>query len=154
MRSDIWALGVSLVELAVRYPYPDDLDPYSLITMVREEPSPSLPAEVYSQEFCHFVACCVQKDPLDRPFYYDPPQSSPGIPALTEHPFVAEPQLAPAQVLEWFDEIRQLNMQLQQLQQLEQQEQQEQHHPVAVSDMDLDLEQQILREQQRQQQLR
>ncbi|KAJ3051843.1 MAP kinase kinase Wis1 [Rhizophlyctis rosea] len=72
VQSDIWSLGLSIVELALgRYPYEatkfDSLFA-QLNAIVSGEP-PDLPADKYSQECRDFVAKCLNKLPKDRPSY-------------------------------------------------------------------------------------
>ncbi|KAJ3036420.1 MAP kinase kinase Wis1 [Rhizophlyctis rosea] len=72
VQSDIWSLGLSIVELALgRYPYQatkfDSLFA-QLNAIVSGEP-PELPADRYSQECRDFVAKCLNKSPKERPTY-------------------------------------------------------------------------------------
>ncbi|KAG1212080.1 hypothetical protein G6F62_011261 [Rhizopus arrhizus] len=76
--SDVWSLGISLVEIAVgHYPYKYDNMFAQLKAIIEDEP-PSLPSESFSIEACDFVAACLQKDPNKRPTYAE----------LLEHPFI------------------------------------------------------------------
>lgn len=95
VQSDIWSLGLSLVEMAIgRYPIPvpleDEikrlftLDPkgissrsenrsmnqsmaiFELLEYIVNEPPPSLPKSCFSDEFVEFVEICLKKEPMQR----------------------------------------------------------------------------------------
>ena len=94
VRSDIWSLGLSMVELALgRYPIPavttEDLiqifmksnfemgkpaaNPetksmaiFELLNYIVNEEPPKLPSQYFSDEFCDFVNKCLKKNPNDR----------------------------------------------------------------------------------------
>ncbi|KND00450.1 STE/STE7 protein kinase [Spizellomyces punctatus DAOM BR117] len=72
VQSDIWSLGLSLVELALgRYPYGGgkfDSVFAQLSAIVSGEP-PELPADKFSQDCRDFVAKCLNKVPTERPTY-------------------------------------------------------------------------------------
>jgi len=85
--SDIWSLGLSLVEAAMgRFPYPPPGSPSSsqplgfwdLLDYIVEEPPPRLNPETSSPELCNFLACCLQKNPKKRV----------SAAKLLEHPFI------------------------------------------------------------------
>ncbi|XP_027330022.1 mitogen-activated protein kinase kinase 2 [Abrus precatorius] len=72
-KSDIWSLGLVLLECAVgRFPYapPDQSERwesiFELIETIVDQPPPSAPSEQFSTEFCSFISACLQKDPKDR----------------------------------------------------------------------------------------
>lgn len=80
VRSDLWSLGLSLVELAIgRYPIPEteanslgagvEKKPMAIFELldyiVNEEP-PKLPEKCFSAEFCDFVNKCLKKNPNER----------------------------------------------------------------------------------------
>ncbi|KAJ3088789.1 MAP kinase kinase Wis1 [Quaeritorhiza haematococci] len=81
VQSDIWSLGLSLVEMATgRYPYPaDQYDSVfaQLNAIVSDEP-PELPAGKFSDECRDFVRQCLNKNPKERPTYSQ----------LLEHPWI------------------------------------------------------------------
>ena len=77
--SDIWSLGLSLVELALgRFPYPPTepgstqeaqpikLSFWDLLHYIVENPPPTLPSPQFSAEFRDFVSSCLQKEPDRR----------------------------------------------------------------------------------------
>eukprot|EP01112_Ceratiomyxa_fruticulosa_P002135 TRINITY_DN12262_c0_g2_i1.p1 TRINITY_DN12262_c0_g2~~TRINITY_DN12262_c0_g2_i1.p1 ORF type:complete len:372 (-),score=82.23 TRINITY_DN12262_c0_g2_i1:93-1208(-) len=87
--SDIWGLGLSLVECALgRFPYPPIEGPastpppalsfFELMGYIVRSPPPTLPAEKFSPEFCDFVSKCLQKSPELRPTAQ----------SLLTHPFI------------------------------------------------------------------
>jgi len=84
--SDVWALGLTLVECALgRYPYAalnsktgQSIPFFELLNVVVQTPAPTLPADKFSPEFCSFVEACLQKDSKVRP--------NPDV--LLQHPFV------------------------------------------------------------------
>ncbi len=85
--SDIWSLGLSLVEAFLgRFPYPPPGSPSSaqplgfwdLLDYIVEEPPPRLNPETSSPELCNFLACCLQKNPKQRV----------AANKLLEHPFI------------------------------------------------------------------
>nr|3ORN_A Chain A, Dual specificity mitogen-activated protein kinase kinase 1 [Homo sapiens]3OS3_A Chain A, Dual specificity mitogen-activated protein kinase kinase 1 [Homo sapiens]3WIG_A Chain A, Dual specificity mitogen-activated protein kinase kinase 1 [Homo sapiens] len=76
VQSDIWSMGLSLVEMAVgRYPIPppdakEDSRPpmaiFELLDYIVNEPPPKLPSGVFSLEFQDFVNKCLIKNPAER----------------------------------------------------------------------------------------
>uniref|UniRef100_A0AAY4D197 mitogen-activated protein kinase kinase n=1 Tax=Denticeps clupeoides TaxID=299321 RepID=A0AAY4D197_9TELE len=52
VKSDIWSLGITLIELAIlRFPYDSWGTPFQQLKQVVDEPSPQLPADRFSPEF-------------------------------------------------------------------------------------------------------
>lgn len=71
-KSDIWSLGLVLLECATgKFPYAPPqaegwVNVYELMETIVDEPAPRPPSDLYSPEFCSFIAACVQKEPKDR----------------------------------------------------------------------------------------
>ncbi|KAJ3289474.1 MAP kinase kinase Wis1 [Borealophlyctis nickersoniae] len=72
VQSDIWALGLSIVEMALgHYPYQGtqfDSIFAQLRAIVAGDP-PNLPEDKYSQDCRDFIAKCLNKTPSNRPSY-------------------------------------------------------------------------------------
>lgn len=71
--SDIWALGLVLVECAIgKFPYDLSGVYLDLMQNIITGPSPSLPRQAdgslgkWSKEFANFIDCCLSKDPEQR----------------------------------------------------------------------------------------
>lgn len=87
IRSELWSLGVSLLEMALgRFPYPTDSRggaetflPIALLQCIVHENPPCLPGDKFSPGFVNFVSQCMQKSPLSR--------MTPE--AVLTHPFIA-----------------------------------------------------------------
>jgi len=66
--SDVWSLGVSLVEVAGgKYPYEFDNVFAQLESIVKDEP-PTLP-DSFTCDAKNFISECLNKDPIERPNY-------------------------------------------------------------------------------------
>ncbi|WOH11412.1 hypothetical protein DCAR_0830898 [Daucus carota subsp. sativus] len=83
--SDIWSLGLVLLECATGYfPYsPPELDEgwsnvFELMDTIVNQSPPCAPPDEFSPEFCSFVSACLQKDPRKRPSANE----------LLKHPFI------------------------------------------------------------------
>ncbi|KAL4436608.1 hypothetical protein ABPG75_003747 [Micractinium tetrahymenae] len=65
---DIWALGVSAIEMAEQFPPRWRINPNRVIFMIVKDPPPRLAdKDRWSLNFQDFVAQCLQKDPRTRP---------------------------------------------------------------------------------------
>uniref|UniRef100_A0A3Q2UBC6 mitogen-activated protein kinase kinase n=1 Tax=Fundulus heteroclitus TaxID=8078 RepID=A0A3Q2UBC6_FUNHE len=78
VKSDIWSLGITMIELAIlRFPYDVWGTPFQQLKQVVEEPSPQLPADQFSPDFVDFTSQCLKKIAKERPTYTE----------LMQHPF-------------------------------------------------------------------
>ncbi|KAI9015665.1 kinase-like domain-containing protein [Phycomyces nitens] len=88
--SDVWSLGLSLVEMAGgKYPYTYDNMFAQLKAIVDEEP-PTLPEE-FTPDAKDFISACLRKDPQKRPTYGE----------LLEHPFIVNYQNVDVDMASW-----------------------------------------------------
>ncbi|XP_023813294.1 dual specificity mitogen-activated protein kinase kinase 6 [Oryzias latipes] len=70
VKSDIWSLGITMIELAIlKFPYDSWGTPFQQLKQVVDEPSPQLPADRFSPEFVDFISQCLRKAPRERPAY-------------------------------------------------------------------------------------
>ncbi|KAL3532654.1 hypothetical protein ACH5RR_006175 [Cinchona calisaya] len=71
-RSDIWSLGLVLLECATgQFPYSPPqqggwINLYELMETIVDQPAPRAPSDLFSRELCSFISACIQKDPKDR----------------------------------------------------------------------------------------
>ncbi|CAB1338605.1 unnamed protein product [Coregonus sp. 'balchen'] len=57
VKSDIWSLGITMIELAIlRFPYDSWCTPFQQLRQVVEDQSPQLPADQFSPEFVDFTS--------------------------------------------------------------------------------------------------
>lgn len=95
-RSDVWSLGISLVELATgKFPYAKSRTPFEQLKQVVKDDPPRLPADSFSHEFEDFIVQCLRKTPSDRANY----------PQLLEHPFVTKHEGVDVDVAGFVQEI-------------------------------------------------
>lgn len=81
IRSDVWSLGISLIELATgSYPYSEWKTVFQHLQQVVYGPSPALPPGRFSKLFEDFVNNCLMKDYKSRPRFGD----------LLEHQFITQ----------------------------------------------------------------
>lgn len=93
VRSDVWSLGISLVELGTaNFPYETWGTPFDQLKQVVNDAPPSLPTG-FSDEIRDFVCRCLQKVYKKRPSYTD----------LLEHPFISEVTQTCSENCKWED---------------------------------------------------
>ncbi|XP_015432915.1 PREDICTED: neither inactivation nor afterpotential protein C [Dufourea novaeangliae] len=80
-RADVWAIGITAIELADGKPPFQDMHPTRALFQIVRNPPPNLyrPSN-WSQNFNDFIAECLEKNPDNRPFMAE----------ISEHPFLAE----------------------------------------------------------------
>ncbi|KAL5631342.1 hypothetical protein ACGC1H_007010 [Rhizoctonia solani] len=79
--SDVWSLGLSIIELAVgAYPYPPETysNVFAQLTAIVHGPPPELPPGKYTSTAAEFVASCMIKEPTKRATYAE----------LLDHPWL------------------------------------------------------------------
>ncbi|KAJ1926436.1 MAP kinase kinase Wis1 [Tieghemiomyces parasiticus] len=96
VQSDIWSLGISLVEAATgKYPYPLNGRPTTSVFLIMQDiisgPAPSVDPARYSELCRDFITVCLHKDPSERPSYAQ----------LLEHPFITKSQAADVDMAGW-----------------------------------------------------
>ncbi|XP_057323020.1 dual specificity mitogen-activated protein kinase kinase 3 [Microplitis mediator] len=70
IRSDVWSLGISLVELATgRFPYESWGTPFEQLKQVVKDDPPKLPPGKFSEPFEELITKCLMKDFTARPNY-------------------------------------------------------------------------------------
>eukprot|EP01101_Sappina_pedata_P008223 TRINITY_DN4510_c0_g1_i1.p1 TRINITY_DN4510_c0_g1~~TRINITY_DN4510_c0_g1_i1.p1 ORF type:complete len:1003 (+),score=529.39 TRINITY_DN4510_c0_g1_i1:52-3060(+) len=66
-KADIWALGITLIELAEVNPPLSDITPMRVLFQIPVRDPPKLQdAQAWSSTFSDFLSCCLQKDPRQR----------------------------------------------------------------------------------------
>ncbi|XP_014205263.1 dual specificity mitogen-activated protein kinase kinase 6 isoform X2 [Copidosoma floridanum] len=70
IRSDVWSLGISLLELATgKFPYESWRTPFEQLKQVVKDDAPKLPPNTFSAEFEELITNCLMKDYTRRPNY-------------------------------------------------------------------------------------
>lgn len=80
-RAEVWALGITAIELADGKPPFADMHPTRAMFQILRNPPPTLYRQsTWSQNFNDFIAECLEKNPDHRPFLSE----------IMEHPFFTE----------------------------------------------------------------
>ncbi|KAF5924383.1 hypothetical protein HPG69_018784 [Diceros bicornis minor] len=80
VKSDIWSLGITMIELAIlRFPYDSWGTPFQQLKQVVEEPSPQLPADKFSEEFVDFTSQWSHRKRDESPWIVQPSSSQEGV---------------------------------------------------------------------------
>ncbi|KDQ21838.1 hypothetical protein BOTBODRAFT_214628 [Botryobasidium botryosum FD-172 SS1] len=91
--SDVWSLGLSIVELAMgKYPYPPETyaNVFAQLTAIVHGPPPELPDE-YSEDAMDFTRQCLRKEPEMRYTYSQ----------LLDHPFLVSDRERDVDMVSW-----------------------------------------------------
>ncbi|XP_046660608.1 dual specificity mitogen-activated protein kinase kinase 6-like [Homalodisca vitripennis] len=96
IRSDVWSLGISLVELATgTFPYSSWGTPFEQLKQVVSDDPPRLPEGRFSPDFTNFIEQCLQKDYTLRPNYT----------SLLAHPFCSQQRECTTDITDFVGEI-------------------------------------------------
>ncbi|KAF9902600.1 MAP kinase kinase Wis1 [Lobosporangium transversale] len=93
VQSDVWSLGLSILETAEgSYPYPPEKynSVFAQLNAIVGSPPPALP-DTYSEEARAFVALCLLKDAKQRPTYGE----------LLDHPFLTKYEEDKVDMKDW-----------------------------------------------------
>ncbi|KAJ2449875.1 MAP kinase kinase (MEK) [Coemansia sp. RSA 2336] len=95
VKSDIWSLGLTLMELALgRYPLKgegESMSIFEMLSYINNETLPQLPESQFPPGLCDLVAKCLIKDPAKRPALKD----------LLDHPYARESATTKVNVEQW-----------------------------------------------------
>ncbi|CEL60804.1 mitogen-activated protein kinase kinase [Rhizoctonia solani AG-1 IB] len=95
--SDVWSLGLSIIELAVgAYPYPPETysNVFAQLTAIVHGSPPELPEGKYSAHAAEFVASCLVKEPTKRATYAE----------LLDHPWLVADRGREVDMAAWVEE--------------------------------------------------
>ncbi|KAJ2992193.1 MAP kinase kinase (MEK) [Globomyces sp. JEL0801] len=68
--SDVWSLGLTIMEVALaKFPFPVEAmaTAFDMMQFITQEPSPTLPKGIFTSEFDEFCVLCLTKDVNARP---------------------------------------------------------------------------------------
>ncbi|OMJ25399.1 Dual specificity mitogen-activated protein kinase kinase 1 [Smittium culicis] len=100
IQSDIWSLGLTLLEVALnRFPFPSEgpaqLTVIELLDYIVRVPIPSLNSTQFSPEIISFVDSCLIKSPKKRP-----------VPTtLQNHPFIIRSEMTKLDLESWIKQV-------------------------------------------------
>ncbi|OMJ30164.1 Dual specificity mitogen-activated protein kinase kinase 1 [Smittium culicis] len=100
IQSDIWSLGLTLLEVALnRFPFPSEgpaqLTVIELLDYIVRVPIPSLNSTQFSPEIISFVDSCLIKSPKKRP-----------VPTtLQNHPFIIRSEMTRLDLESWINQV-------------------------------------------------
>ncbi|RIB11085.1 MAP kinase [Gigaspora rosea] len=100
VQSDVWSLGLAMVELGTgKYPYPvpdknEQISMFVQLNAIVAGTPPSLPEDKFSEECRDFVAQCLSKRPQDRPTYKQ----------LLDHPFLTKYENVEVDMKSWAEQ--------------------------------------------------
>jgi len=129
VQSDIWSLGLSLVELALgRYPIPIASDQevlnlfqidstgispriegrngttslaiFELLEYIVNQPPPTLPKSHFSEDFIDFIDTCLRREPSERS----------DLKKLLNHPFVVKNQPDQNEFAQWVKKVNEMKI--------------------------------------------
>lgn len=129
VQSDIWSLGLSLVELALgRYPIPIcnhqevinlfQMDPqgdqsrsegrnnttslaiFELLEYIVNQPPPTLPKSHFSEDFIDFIDLCLKREPSERS----------DLKSLLNHPFVLNNKISQTEFAKWVKNVNEMKI--------------------------------------------
>jgi len=106
VQSDIWSLGLSMLELGTgKYPYPvpdKSVAIFAQISAIVDGDPPVLPEDRFDSECRDFVAQCLNKNPQHRPTYAQ----------LLDHPFLKKYEEADVDMKSWTEKAYSLRKDL------------------------------------------
>lgn len=93
---DIWSLGITLLELAHGKPPLYQYHPMQAVYLIEKNDPPRLIGDEFSESFKDFIACCLQRNPNERPTTKQ----------LMKHKFLNSAKISPEQTLKLVERKR------------------------------------------------